>query len=56
MLWGAQEANATRAALIDEKRLLIFEWDAEWRLAREVDLFVDPIERVYAAFKLLAPP
>src|SRR5438093_942888 len=56
LLWGAQEANCKRAALIDEKRLLIFERDGEWRLAREVDLFVDPIERVYAAFMLLAPP
>ena len=56
LLWGAQEANCKRAALIDEKRLLIFERDGEWGLAREVDLFVDPIERVYAAFMLLAPP
>ena len=33
LLWGAQEANCKRAALIDEKRLLIFERDGEWRLA-----------------------
>ena len=56
LLWAAQEANAPRAALIDEKRLLIFERDGDWRLAREVDLFVDPIDRVCAAFMLLEPP
>jgi perosamine synthetase len=56
LLWAAQEANAQRAALIDEKRLLVFERAGDWRLAREVDIFVDPIERVSAAFMLLAPP
>jgi len=56
LLWAAQEADARRAALIDEKRLLVFEQNGEWRLAREVDLFVDPTDRVCAAFMLLAPP
>ncbi len=56
LLWAANEANARRAALIDEKRLLVFERDSGWRLATEVDLFVDPIDRVCAAFMLLAPP
>ena len=56
LLWAAQEADARRAALIDEKRLLVFEGNGDWRLAREVDLFVDPIDRVWAAFMLLAPP
>ena len=55
LLWAAQEADARRAALIDEKRLLVFERNGDWRLAREVDLFVDPIDRVWAAFMLLAP-
>jgi len=56
LLWAAQEADARRAALIDEKRLLVFERNGDWRLAREVDLFVDPIDRVWAAFMLLSPP
>jgi perosamine synthetase len=56
LLWAAQEAKARRAVLIDEKRLLVFERAEDWRLAREVDLFVEPIERVRAAFMLLAPP
>jgi len=56
LLWAAQEADARRAALIDEKRLLVFERNGDWRLAREVDLFVDPTDRVCAAFMLLAPP
>jgi perosamine synthetase len=56
LLWAAREANARRAALIDEKRLLVFERDGDWRLVREVDLFVDPIDRVCAAFQQLAPP
>jgi len=56
LLWGARAAGVRRAALIDEQRLLIFDWDGDWRLAREVDLFVDPFERVYSAFALLSPP
>jgi perosamine synthetase len=56
LLWGAREGGAKRAALIDDQRLVVFEWDGAWRLAREVDLFVDPFERVYSAFELLAPP
>jgi len=56
LLWGARAGGAKRAALIDDKRLLIFEWDGEWRLVREVDLFVDSFERVYSAFELLSPP
>ena len=56
LLWGAREGGAKRAALIDDQRLLVFDWDGAWRLAREVDLFVDPFERVYSAFELLSPP
>jgi hypothetical protein len=56
LLWGAREGGAKRAALIDDQRLVVFEWDGAWRLAREVDLFVDPFERVYGAFELLSPP
>jgi perosamine synthetase len=56
LLWGARDGGAKRAALIDDQRLLVFDWDGAWRLAREVDLFVDPFERVYSAFELLSPP
>ena len=56
LLWGAREGEASRAALIDDQRLLVFEWNGAWRLSREVDLFVDPFERVYGAFELLSPP
>jgi Fe-S cluster biosynthesis and repair protein YggX len=45
-----------QTALIDEQRLLVFDWDGAWRLAQEVELFVDSFERVYAAFALLSPP
>jgi perosamine synthetase len=56
LLWGARAGGAKRAALIDDQRLLVFECNGAWRLAREVDLFVDPFERVYSAFELLSPP
>jgi len=56
LLWGARAGGAKRAALIDDQRLLVFEWDGAWRRAGEVDLFVDSFERVYSVFGLLSPP
>jgi hypothetical protein len=58
LLWGARSQRARdvrRAALIDDTRLLLFDWDGGWRLAVEVKLFEDPPHRVYAAVRLLEP-
>jgi hypothetical protein len=55
LLWGAKERAARRAALIDEERLMVFDWDGRWTLRSEVKLFEDPTDDVEAAFGLLAP-
>ncbi len=55
LLWGAKERAARRAALIDEERLMVFDWDGGWTLRSEVKLFEDPTDDVEAAFGLLAP-
>ena len=53
---GALVGGAKRAALMDAQRLLFVDWDGAWRLAQEVELFVDSFDRIYAAFALLSPP
>lgn len=56
LLLGALVGGAKRAALMDAQRLLFVDWDGAWRLAQEVELFVDSFDRIYAAFALLSPP
>lgn len=55
LLWGARSQNATRASVIDDARLLVFDWSEGWRTRAEVDIFDSSSEHVAAAFLLLAP-
>jgi hypothetical protein len=53
LLWGARSQSGRRAALIDERRLLVFDWDAGWKLIAAVNLFADSADRVCGALRLL---
>jgi len=55
LLWGARSQNGRRAALVDENRLLIFDWEGSWKVTAQAQLFQDPPEAVYAALRLLEP-
>jgi hypothetical protein len=53
LLWGALQNGANRAALIDQDRLLVFDWAEGWKLAAEVRVFDDPPGRLAEALRLL---
>jgi len=53
LLWGAKSQNVRRAALIDESRLLVFDWDDGWKLVAAEELFQGSPDRVHEAFQLL---
>jgi hypothetical protein len=55
LLWGARSQGARRAALMDENRLLVFDWDEGWRLVAEEKIFQDPPDRLLEALRLLEP-
>lgn len=55
LLWGARSQNSRRAALMDERRLLVFDWQDGWKLVAEEELFENPIDRVHEALRLLEP-
>jgi hypothetical protein len=55
LLWGAESRGVPRTALMDNHRLMIFDWSAGWQLASEEELFETPLESAKAATKLLTP-
>ncbi len=55
LLWGCRADGGRRAALMDENRILVFDWDGAWRVNAEVAIRVAPFERTLSALLLIAP-
>lgn len=55
VLWGADARSVRRAALMDERQLIVFDKRDGWKVTAEADVFGD-FDPLWRTFKLLAPP
>jgi hypothetical protein len=56
VLWGARSQGGRRAALMDEARIIVFDWAGRWRLMAEREISAARREDILATFCLLVPP
>lgn len=55
LLWGTRSQSGTRAAIIDDSRILVFDWRNGWAIRAEKEIFIASPEVVIDTFLLLSP-
>jgi len=55
LLWGTRSQAGTRAAIVDDSRILVFDWTDRWSIRAQEQIFDAPTTNVSAAFCLLSP-
>ena len=55
LLWGTRSQGGTRAAIVDDSRILVLDWSGGWTIRAEKEIFAPSREEVVDAFLLLSP-